>query len=199
MAQRRRREQQRRKRQRVVTALCVAGGLLAVAASVGVCLLVFGPSIGGSAPASAPVATALPYSSAEPFTVADLTAAQLAQLRTQGRMNVSDGPRGVSVGDSLDTLISRFPTSFKDAQPEDEQILYCADYFEGAGGIMTALPPRGLLTADSSNIYVTLLAPTSAYPAGTRDNFDDFEHVYCQFTIEPDAMTVRSIVLGLEN
>lgn len=198
MAQQRRRARALKRRQRTITALCIAGGIGAAAISIAVCLLLFGPSLRPSAPASAPAQTALPYDATEPFTAADLTAAQLAQIREQGRVNVSDGPRGISVGDTMDELLTRFPTSYKGAQPDDEQILYCADYFESARGVMIALPPRGLLTADSSAIYVTYLAPTSAYPAGTRDGYGDFEHVYCQFTVEPDAMTVTSIALGLE-
>ena len=82
-------------------------------------------------------------------------------------------------------------------QPEDVQILYCADYFENQNGIMTALPPRGLLTTGSDAITVTLMAPTSPYPAGTLDNYGEYEHVYCVFTIKLDTMTISSIVLGI--
>ena len=198
MAQRRRKARMQRRKQHIITALCIAGGLGAAALSILVCLLVFGIGSGASTPVSAPVATSLPYEASSPFSAGDLTSAQMAQIREQGRMSVSDGPRGVSVGDSLDDLLIRFPASYTGAQPDDMQILYCADYFENRNGLMTVLPPRGLLTADSSAIFVTFLAPTSAYPAGTQDNYGEFEHVYCQFTVEPDTMTVSSIVLGLE-
>ena len=198
MAQRRRKRIQQQRRQRMITALCIAGGIGAVAISVFVCLIGFGAGMPGSAPVSAPVATSLPYEASEPFSIADFTSDQLAQIRAQGRISVSDGPRGVSVGDTLDSLLERFPASYTGEQPDEEQILYCADYFENIYGVMTVLPPRALLSADSSFIYVTMLAPTSAYPSGTRENYGDFEHVYCQFTIEPDEMTVRSIVLGIE-
>lgn len=198
MAQQRRKMRMQRRRQRMITALCIAGGLGMILISLSICILLFGPSLMPAQPVSAAVATIPPYNASEPFTLADLTGAQIAQLRQQGRMSVSDGPRGVSIGLSLDELLLRFPNNYKGAEPDDEQILYCAEYFENANGIMTALPPRGLLTSDSSNIYLTLLAPTSAYPAGTLDGYGDYEHVYCQFVINPDTMTVSSITLGLE-
>ncbi|HIU15695.1 MAG TPA: hypothetical protein IAC49_04485 [Candidatus Ventricola intestinavium] len=186
-----------KQRQRRITALCIGGGVGAVLLSLVVCLIVF--DIGGAdAPVSAPVATALPYDAKEPFSVSDLTADQLTQMRNQGRMSVSDGPRGVSVGDTLDTLLEHFPTTYTGLQPsEDEQILYCADYFENQNGVMTVLPPRGLVTVESGNIIVTLLSPTSAYPAGTRDNYGSYEHIYCVYTIEPETMTIASIELGI--
>ena len=197
MAQRRRKEILMKQRQRRITALCLGGGVGAVLLSLVVCLIVF--DIGGAdAPVSAPVATALPYDAKEPFSVSDLTADQLTQMRNQGRMSVSDGPRGVSVGDTLDTLLEHFPTTYTGLQPsEDEQILYCADYFENQNGVMTVLPPRGLVTVESGNIIVTLLSPTSAYPAGTRDNYGSYEHIYCVYTIEPETMTIASIELGI--
>ena len=116
------------------------------------------------------------------------------------------GPRGVSIGDSLDTLLSRYPSTYTNSkttgdltgeQSNEEMILYCAQYFENQNGVMTALPPRGLLTVDSGSIIVTLMAPTSAYPAGTLEQYSRYEHVYCIYTVSPDTMTVQSIVLGL--
>ena len=199
MAQKRRKEMLAKRRQRMITLLCVLGGIGAAALSIAVCAVIFGKDLAPEAPASVPAQAELPYSSGEPFSVADLTAAQLAQLREQGRVSVSDGPRGLSVGDSLDTLLERFPTDYAGAQPDEEQILYCAEYFENQNGIMTVLPPRGLLSVGSGNLLVTLLSPTSAYPPGTLDNYGNFEHIYCQFTIEPDQMTIASIVLGIQN
>ena len=198
MAQKRRQEKLAKRRQRMITLLCVLGGIGAAALSIAVCAVIFGKPLAPETPATVPAQAELPYTSSEPFSVADLTAAQLSQLREQGRMNVSDGPRGLSVGDSLDTLLERFPASYTGAQPDEEQILYCADYFENQNGVMTVLPPRGLLSVGSGNLVVTLLSPTSAYPPGTLDNSGSFEHVYCQFFIEPDGMTISSIVLGLE-
>ena len=198
MAQRRRKQIQQQRRQRLITALCIAGGIGAVAISIIACMLIFGVNTPANAPESASVSASLPYEASAPFSIADLTASQLTQIREQGRISVSDGPRGVSVGDSLDVLLERFPSSYSGAQPEEEQILYCAEYFENIYGVMTVLPPRGLISADSSSIYVTLLAPTSAYPEGTREDYGDFEHVYCRFTVEPDTMTVTAIALGIE-
>ena len=231
MAQRRRKEQQMKKQQRIITALCIAGGIGAVLLSLVVCILIFDP-FAASAPVSAPVATSLPFSASEPFSLSDLTAAQINQIRKSGRMTVSDGPRGVSVGDTLEKLIERLPTdvgtSSKTSQPagmqsdeeialycaeylekqntgaqtglqsDEEMILYCAEYFENQNGVMTALPPRGLINVNNGQIVVTLLAPTSAYPTGTRDSYGAYEHVYCVYTIEPDTMTISSIVLGID-
>ena len=83
-------------------------------------------------------------------------------------------------------------------QSDEEMILYCADYFENQNGAMVALPPSGLLTVQGGSIVVTLLAPTSAYPAGTKDSYGSYEHVYCVYTVEPDTMTISSIVLGID-
>ena len=205
MAQRRRKEQQMKKQQRVITALCIAGGVGAVLLSLVICILVFHP-FAASAPVSAPVATALPFSASQPFSLSDLTAAQISQIRKSGRMTVSDGPRGVSVGDPLDKLLERLPATIVDMpadtdvtglQSDEEVILYCASYFENQNGVMTALPPRGLLTVDSGSIIVTLLAPTSSYPAGTKEDSGRSEHINCRYTIEPDTMTIASIVLGI--
>ena len=207
MAQKRRREQMARRRQRSITLLCVAGGIGAMLLSLIICLLVFDIRFGAEE-APAPQATSLPYDASAPFTVSDLSAAQMTKLREAGTLRVSDGPRGVSVGDSLDTLLSRFPTTFTEKQADSDQtgeqsdeeiILYCASYFENQNGVMTALPPRGLLTVDSGSIIVTLLTPTSAYPAGTKDDYGRYEHIYCRYTIEPDSMTIKSIVLGLDS
>lgn len=232
MAQRRRQEQQMKRRQHIITALCIAGGLGAVLLSVFICILIFDP-FAASAPVSAPVATALPYSAAEPFSLGDLTTAQLNQIRKNGRMSVSDGPRGVSIGDTLEKLMERLPSTiavkqntlsgsginqtdeemnqyYQDyldtldstertgLQSEEQIILYCADYFENQNGMMTVLPPRGLIDVDNGEIIVTLLAPTSAYPAGTRDSYGAYEHVYCVYTIDPENMTISSITLGID-
>ena len=183
-------------------------------------------------PVSAPVATALPYSAAEPFSLSDLTTSQITQLRKNGRMAVSDGPRGVSIGDTLEKLMERLPSTiaikqgagmsgsiqsdeesnqyyqdYLDAldssertglQSEEQIILYCADYFQNQNGMMTVLPPRGLIDVDNGEIVVTLLAPTSAYPAGTKDNYGAYEHVYCVYTIDPETMTISAITLGID-
>ena len=231
MAQRRRQEQQMKQRQNIITALCIAGGLGAMLLSVFICILIFDP-FAASTPVSAPAATALPYSASNPFSLADLTTAQINQIRKNGRMSVSDGPRGVSIGDTLEKLMERLPSTiaikqgtgmsgsiqsdaesnqyyqdYLDAldssertglQSDEQIILYCADYFENQNGVMTVLPPRGLIDVDNGDIVVTLLAPTSAYPAGTRDSYGAYEHVYCVYTIDPETMVISSIVLGID-
>lgn len=214
-----------------MTLLCIAGGLGAVLLSLIVCLLVFDISPGTQEP-SVPVTAALPYDTAQPFSLSDLTASQLTRIRESGRITVSDGPRGISIGDTLDELLARYPSTIAKSktdaqrtgtasdedmmrysdeylnsrnaseqtglQSDEEMILYCAEYFENQNGVMVALPPRGLLTVRGGSIVVTLLAPTTAYPAGTQDNYGSYEHIYCVYTIEPDTMTVSSIVLGMD-
>ena len=206
MAQKRRKEQQMKRRQRMLSLLCIAGGLGAVLLSFGICMLVFDVTPKAQE-VGAPVTTALPYDEKQPFTISDLTTAQLTQIRQNGRMSVSDGPRGISIGDTLETLMDRLPSTIVEMheegemtglQSDEEMILYCAEYFVNQNGMSVALPPRGLLTVQGGNLVVTLLAPTSAYPAGTKDNYGSYEHVYCVFTIEPDTMTISSIVLGID-
>ena len=231
MAQRRRKEKQMKRQQRRSTLLCIAGGLGAVLLSLIVCLLVFDITPGTQEP-SVPVTATLPFDTAQPFSLSDLTASQLTRIRESGRITVSDGPRGISIGDTLDELLARYPSTIaksktdaqrtgtasdedimrysdeylngRDAseqtgmQSDEEMILYCAEYFENQNGVMTALPPRGLINVNNGQIVVTLLAPTSAYPAGTRDSYGAYEHVYCVYTIEPETMTISSIVLGID-
>lgn len=231
MAQRRRKEQQIKHQQRIITALCVAGGLGAMLLSLVLCILIFDPFPKETSEV-APQSTALPYDVLTPFSIGDLTTAQISQIRKNGRMRVSDGPRGVSVGDPLEKLLEKYPATFTGTQAgaqdtalksdeellnyctdylqsendreitgmqsDEEIILYCASYFENQNGHMTALPPRGLINTDGGEIIVTLLAPTSAYPAGTRDSYGSYEHVYCVYTIEAESMTISSIVLGID-
>ena len=80
MAQKRRREQMARRRQRSITLLCVAGGIVAMLLSLVICLLVFDIRLPGEQQAQ-PEATALPYDAGQPFTVSDLTQAQMTRLR----------------------------------------------------------------------------------------------------------------------
>lgn len=231
MAQRRRNERLQKQKDQRMVALCVAGGVAVMALSLILCLIIFGvPTTQQTI--SAAVATPLPYDASAPFSISDLTSAQLSALRKDGRMHVSDGPRGVSIGDSLDKLLERYPSTGAQApkaneqtsqlsdeemtlyytqylsslnpsdqtglQSDEEVILYCAEYFENQNGVMTALPPRGLLNVQGGRIVVTLLAPTFAYPAGTKDSYGSYEHVYCVYTIEPETMTVSSIELGID-
>lgn len=232
MAQRRRNERiQKQKEQRTI-ALCVAGGVAVMALSLTLCVLIFGIPTAQQT-LSTSVETPLSYDAATPFSASDLTSTQMNQLRKDGRLSLSDGPRGISIGDSLDTLLERYPSDdvqapedngqtdqMSDAemslyysqylselhaveqtglQSDEEVILYCAEYFENQNGVMTALPPRGLLNVQGGRIVVTLLDPTSAYPAGTKDSYGSYEHIYCKYTIEPETMTVSAIELGIDH
>ncbi|MBR5289244.1 MAG: hypothetical protein IKU34_11755 [Clostridia bacterium] len=196
MAQNRRRERQHRKEQRNQRIFIIALSAAALLISLVVSLIIAGP-LGRQPEVQSAQSAMLPYDADMPFSAADLTSAQLEQIRRDGRMHVSDGPRSISIGDSLDKIIELFPTNYTGEQPEDEQILYCAEVFVNQNGVSTILPPRGLLTTDNSSIIVTLLAPLTPYPAGTKDNYRSYEHVYCLFTVEPDSMTVSEITLGL--
>ncbi len=88
-----------KRRERRLTALCIGGGIGAMLLSLFVCMMIFDirPD---ETPVSAPVTTALPYDSTQPFSAGDLTSTQMNDLRANGRISVSDGPRGVSIGDS---------------------------------------------------------------------------------------------------
>lgn len=231
MAQRRRQEKQMKQHQQKTTLLCIAGGLGAVMLSLFICLLVF--DITPTTPeVAAPVTATLPYDADSPFTISDLSPSQMNNIREKGRIVVSDGPRGISIGDTLEEVLEKFPSTFTQKlsssasgstlsdeemllycdenleklnaseqtgmQSDEEMILYCAEYFENQNGLMTALPPRGLVTVDNGSIVVTLLAPTTAYPPNTKDNYGSYEHVYCVFTIKPDTMAIASIILGID-
>ena len=90
-----------KRQQQRLTLLCIAGGLGAVLLSLIVCLLVFDITPGTQEP-SVPVAAALPYDTAQPFSLSDLTSSKLTRIRESGRITVSDGPRGVSVGEEVE-------------------------------------------------------------------------------------------------
>lgn len=209
MAQRRRKsiqDKRKKAKERTSILLCTIAAVGVVVLSLVICLIVFDykPAVQTGASAAS---TPLPFDVNTPFSISDLTASQLTQIRQQGRLHVSDGPRGISIGDSLDKIIERYPSGLTVKQDNSEQtgmqsdeeiILYCADYFENQNGVMTALPPRGLLTVDNGSIIVTLLAPTSAYPVGTKDSYGSYEHIYCLYTIDPDSSTVSEIVLGID-
>ena len=197
MAQNRRRERQRRKEDNRQRLLAVVLAAIALIISLVVSLVMIGPKK-TDAPGALSQTTLLPYDANAPFSASDLTAAQLEQIRRDGRMHVSDGPRGISIGDPLDKVIEVFPTNYMGEQSDDEQILYCAEVFINQNGKTTVLPPRGLLTATNDSIIVTLLAPTSPYPEGTKDNYGFYEHVYCLFGIDPDSMTMSEITLGID-
>ena len=206
MAQKRRKEKQMKQQQQLMTLLCIAGGVGAVLLSLIVCLLVFDVKPAAQETA-VPVTATLPYDTAQPFSMSDLTAAQMTRIRESGRISVSDGPRGISIGDPLEKVLERYPSTIVEThenremtglQSDEQIILYCAEYFENQNGVMTVLPPRGLIDVKDGGTVVTLLAPTSAYPAGTKDNYGSYEHIYCVYTIEPDTMTVSNIVIGID-
>ncbi len=197
------------KKKRDLTPLYLALGVLfAILLSFLISYRVFGFRNGEEA---APEVTVEPlyYDPTTPFTLQDVTLTHQNELRasSNGRIRVSDGPRGISIGNSLDTVLERYPSTFYETvgstaltgeQSNEQRILYCADYVENSNGVMTALPPRGILNVDNGTILVTLLAPTTPYPPGTLDDYRSYEHVFCIYSINPDTMTVASITLGIQ-
>lgn len=140
----------------------------------------------------------LTFDNNSPFSISDLSPDWYQAIQKNGSLHLSDGPRGISIGDSLDKVLSVYPVQYQGPQPDDAEILYCADYFMNSNGIMTALPPRGLLSEENGReLVVVLLSPLSEYPAGTKDNYREYAHVYCKYTITPETMTVSSIMIGL--
>ena len=126
MAQRRRKEKQMKQQQRLTTLLCIAGGVGAVLLSLIVCLLVFDttPAVQQE---TAPVTAALPYDTTRPFSLSDLTASQLTKIRESGRIAVSDGPRGISIGDTLEELLSRYPSTIARSKANVQQATLSTD------------------------------------------------------------------------
>ena len=99
-----------------LTALCIGGGIGAMLLSLFVCMMIFDirPD---ETPVSAPVTTALPYDSTQPFSAGDLTSTQMNDLRANGsRISVKMDPRGVSIGDSLDMPLSRYPSTYTNSE-----------------------------------------------------------------------------------
>lgn len=196
-----------RRRKLLSNILVVAGGIGFIGLSLLLSML-FIKMPSENETTSAPTVTPMPYDATQPFTLADLTMEQQQQLRQKKRIHVSDGPRGISIGDSLEKILDHYPSTIMEQkngdeqtgeQSDEQQILYCSAYYMNDSGKMTALPPRGLLNVDSGNITVTLLAPTVPYPPGTKDDYGKYEHVSCIYTINPETMSVSSIVLGLDN
>ena len=149
-------------------------------------------------PISDQYAVPLSFDESQPFSVSDLMPDWYQTIQKTGNLHLSDGPRGISIGDSMDKLLSVYPVHYQGPQPDDVEILYCADCFENNNGIMTVLPPRGLLSEeDGRELVVILLSPINDYPEGTRDNYREYVHVYCKYTISPNTMNVSSIVIGL--
>ncbi len=147
---------------------------------------------------ASPEETAPAYDPSLPFSLSDLSAPQVRELRQKGSLQLSDGPRGISVGDSIDKIFSRYPVDIDGTISEEGQILYCAEYYPNANGVMTALPPRGILfEEDGREVVIILLSPTGAYPPGTADDYLRYEHVYCRYVVSPEDMRVSSIRIGL--
>ena len=70
--------------------------------------------------ASVPDVTPMPYDASKPFTLMDLTIEQQQQLRQKERIHVSDGPRGISIGDSLEKILDRYPSKILDQKLHEE-------------------------------------------------------------------------------
>lgn len=164
--------------------------------------------------------TAVPYDVAQPFLPGDITDEQMQKIEENGGsfalMDFETGPHGLRIGDSLDTLLSRFPVTSVQSNEDDfawdetgdsmsyltynfletdYQVIYAERVFY-QGGEMVVLPPSGTLSISSDTILVTLTAPLDPYPEGTAENYLAYPHVYCKLTLDPDTSKITRIVLG---
>lgn len=164
--------------------------------------------------------TTIPYDVTQPFLPSDITDEQMQKIEENGGsfalMDFETGPHGLKIGDSLDTLLSRFPVTYaQNSESEfvwdetgenmsyltynfletDYQVIYAERVFY-QGGEMVVLPPSGTLSISSDTILVTLTAPLDPYPEGTAENYLAYPHVYCKLTIDPDTSKITRIVLG---
>lgn len=163
--------------------------------------------------------TTVPYDITQPFGTADITAAQMEQIDKYGSYAFLDhetGPHGLKIGDSLDTLLQRFPVSYTQTSANDyawdetgdnmtelvyeyletdSQVIYAARVFY-KNGEMIVIPPSAVLSVSSDMIIITLTAPLQPYPVGMEENFPAYAHVYCKFTIDPDTNKITKIVLS---
>lgn len=209
-------EPQPDRRERLIIGMVVA---LALIAAVILGVMIYRQNVrrddgAGAAP------TAIPYDATQPFLPADITAEQMEKIEAGGGsfalMDYETGPHGIQIGDTLDTLLSRFPvTSTQSAQDDyawdeegdnmtyltydyletDYQVIYAERVFYREGE-MIVLPPSGTLSVSSDMIIVTLTAPVTPYPEGTAENYMAYPHVYCKLTIDPDTSRITRIVLG---
>ena len=164
--------------------------------------------------------TAVPYDVTQPFLPGDITDEQMQKIEENGGsfalMDFETGPHGLRIGDSLDTLLSRFPVTSVQSNEDDfvwdetgdnmsyltynfletdYQVIYAERVFY-QGGEMIVLPPSGTLSISSDTILVTLTAPLDPYPEGTAENYLAYPHVYCKLTLDPDTSKITRIVLG---
>lgn len=200
-----------------ITLMCILAAAFAIAAIFGV--LLFTQSAQEQSGAGV-TATQIPYDVTQPFMPSDITQEQMALIeQNAGSVALLDyqtGPHGIKLGDTLDTLLQRFPVTYTqtveddyawddvsqdmsylayDLLENDYQVIYAERVFYQEGE-MVVLPPSGTLSISSDMIVVTLTAPLTPYPEGTAEDYLSYPHVYCKLTVDPDLGTITRIVLG---
>ena len=179
--------------------LLILALLLGIAALT-VILVILITSQRSSAPVSQPEATptATTYDAATPFGPSDLSAGQMQRLMQEGSFQLTAGevgPRGISIGDSLDALLSRLPIQVTEDMSNDMAVLYSASSgTEGAADVL--LPPYGMLTVKSDMLEITLVAPLTSYPDDVGACYVKYPNVWCRYTINPEDNNVSQITLG---
>ena len=144
-------------------------------------------------------ATASPaaYDPSEPFSPSELTEAQLQRAVQEGSFDLAEGetgPRGISLGDSIDTVLDRLPVAYSADVGTDLAVLYSA-----AEDGQTLLPPYATLSVASDKLEITLVAPLTAMPEDVGACFVKSPSVWCRYTIDPTDNTVSRITLGAAN
>ena len=122
----------------------------------------------------------------------------LSLVFTDGTLSGADwtnpahiGPKGLRIGDSLDTVKSAFRVDATQATPN---VLYTSGWVEA---LQTQLPPCGTVSeSGDGSLRVTYLAPMDPYGMDVQDNPASFvyqNHAALVFTLSADTQTVTRI------
>lgn len=143
----------------------------------------------------------LAYDVTAPFGPSDLTQEQMQRAVQEGSYKLAAGeagPRGISIGDSLDTLLARLPIHYSEDMNDDMAVLYSAGSgTEGDSDVI--LPPYGMLTVASDMIEITLVAPLTTYPDNVGACYVKYPNVWCRYTVNPEDNAISQIALGAGN
>ena len=137
------------------------------------------------------------YDPGMPFGASELTQAQLQRAMQEGSFDLEEGeagPRGISLGDSIDTVLDRLPVAYSADMETDLAVLYSA-----AEDGQTLLPPYATLSVASDKLEITLVAPMTELPEDVGACFVKSPSVWCRYTIDPTDNTVSRITLGASN
>lgn len=181
---------------RIVTLALLCG---IVILSIVLAVLVLSRRQAGPADPAGAAATASPaaYDPGMPFGASELTQAQLQRAMQEGSFDLEEGeavPRGISLGDSIDTVLDRLPVAYSADMETDLAVLYSA-----AEDGQTLLPPYATLSVASDKLEITLVAPMTELPEDVGACFVKSPSVWCRYTIDPTDNTVSRITLGASN